>query len=169
MSKHLWQTVGLGALAGFRSMTAPALLSSNLVKYRPQALAGSPLRYLQKPLVAHGLKLLAAGEMVGDKLPQAPDRTAPKVLLGRALSGALVGAALYKVNHGKVWNGALVGTLSAVAATYASFYLRKSVDKETGLPDGLVGGAEDILTLLTGLALSKGSHAGEPVSRRWAL
>ena len=43
MSKHLWQTVGLGAIAGFRSMTAPALLSSNLLQYHPHALAGSPL------------------------------------------------------------------------------------------------------------------------------
>ncbi|WP_460614279.1 DUF4126 family protein [Hymenobacter seoulensis] len=169
MSKHLWQTVGLGALAGFRSMTAPALLSSNLLTYRPQILKGSLLRYLQKPLVAHGLKLMAAGEMVGDKLPQTPNRIAAPILLGRVASGALVGATLYKINHGKTLHGALLGSAAAVAATYLSFFLRQKADKVTGLPDGIVGGLEDILTLGSGLLLTKGTHAGEPESRRWAL
>ncbi|SNR39083.1 MULTISPECIES: DUF4126 family protein [Hymenobacter] len=169
MSKHLWQTVGLGTLAGFRSMTAPALLSSNLLQYRPNTLAGSPLRYLQKPLVAHGLKLLAAGEMTADKLPQMPDRITPTALLGRAAAGALVGATLYKINRGKQLNGALLGGLSAIAGSYISYFLRKRATETSGLPSGLVGGFEDLLTLGTGLALAKGSNAGEAESRRWTL
>ncbi|SNC74566.1 Uncharacterized membrane protein [Hymenobacter gelipurpurascens] len=169
MSKHFWQTIGLGSIAGFRSMTAPALLSSNLLKYHPHSLAGSPLRYLQKPIVAHGLKLLAAGEMTADKMPQMPDRISPTALLGRAAAGALVGTTLYKINHGKQLNGALLGGVSAVAATYLSYFLRKKTTESSGLPGGLVGGLEDILTLGTGLALAKGTHAGEPESRRWAL
>lgn len=169
MSKHQWQTVGLGALAGFRSMTAPALLSSNLLTYHPRALAGSPLRLLQKPLVAHGLKLLAAGEAVGDKLPQAPDRIDATPLLGRAAAGALVGATLYRINHDNQWRGALLGGLAAVAGTYLSFFLRKKATEESGLPGALVGGLEDLLTLGSGLALTKGTHAGEPEPKRWAL
>ncbi|MFD2786423.1 DUF4126 family protein [Hymenobacter rubripertinctus] len=169
MTKHHWQTIGLGTLAGFRSMTAPALLSSNLLTYHPKALAGSPLRYLQKPWVAHGLKLLAAGEMVGDKLPQTPDRIEPAGLLGRAAAGALVGATLFKISHDKTLNGAVLGTLAAVAGTYLSFFLRKQATLESGLPGGLVGGLEDLLTLGSGLALTKGTHVGEPEPRRWAL
>ncbi|UOQ78003.1 DUF4126 family protein [Hymenobacter sp. 5516J-16] len=169
MSKHLWQTVGLGAIAGFRSMTAPALLSSNLLQYHPQALAGSPLRWLQKPLVAHGLKVLAAGEMTADKLPQMPDRIAPMVLLGRAAAGALVGATLYKINHDKPLSGALVGSVAAVAASYLSFVLRKKATEGSGLPGGLIGGLEDLFTLGTGLALTKGTHVGQPEPRHWVL
>ncbi|MBT9391547.1 DUF4126 family protein [Hymenobacter sp. NST-14] len=169
MTKHHWQTVGLGALAGFRSMTAPALLSSNLLTYHPQALAGSPLGYLQKPWVAHGLKMLAAGEMVSDKLPQMPDRISPTALLGRAAAGALVGATLFKVNHDKTLNGAVLGGLAAVAGSYLSFFLRKQATLQSGLPGQLVGGLEDLLTMGSGLALTKGTHAGEPESRRWAL
>jgi uncharacterized membrane protein len=169
MSKHQWQTVGLGTLAGFRSMAAPALLSSNLLTYHPRVLDGSPLRWLQKPLVAHGLKLLAAGELVGDKLPQTPNRTAAPQLLGRTAAGALVGATLYKINHDSQWRGALLGGLAAVVGTYLSFYLRKKATQESGLPGGLVGGFEDLLALGSGLALTKGTHAGEPESRRWAL
>ena len=169
MSKHLWQTLGLGAIAGFRSMTAPALLSSNLLNYYPHSLAGSPLRYLQKPLVAHGLKVLAAAEMAADKLPHMPDRIAPPALLERAAMGALVGATLYKINHGKLLNGALLGGVSAVAATYLSYFLRKQTTESSGLPSSLVGGLEDALTLGMGLALTKGTNAGEPEARRWAL
>ncbi len=163
MTKHFWQTVGLGTVAGFRSMTAPALLSANLVKFHPQGLANSPLRYLQKPLVATGLKLLAGAEMVGDKLPQTSDRIAPPVLLGRLLSGALVGAALYRANHGKTRNGALLGALVAGAATFGSFWLRKKATTESGLPSALVGGFEDVLVLGCGLVLSRGSSVGAPV------
>ncbi|QNH63392.1 DUF4126 family protein [Hymenobacter sediminicola] len=165
MSKHFWQTVGLGTIAGFRSMTAPALLTGNLAKFHPQALAGSPLRYLQKPLVATGFKLLAGGELVGDKLPQTPNRIAPPVLLGRLLSGALVGATLYKINHGKTLNGALLGSAVAGLATFGSFWLRKKTTDESGLPSALVGGLEDILVLSSGLALSKGTDIGAPAGR----
>ena len=165
MQKYFWQTVGLGALAGFRSITAPALLSDNLSKFNPRALANSPLRLLQKPWVATGLKLMAAGEMVGDKLPQAPDRTSPPVLTGRLLSGALIGATLYKVNHDSVLKGALVGGAVAVAATYGSLFLRKQSAAQSGLPVSVVGGIEDLLVLVAGLALSKGTDAGSPAGR----
>ena len=87
-----WPAVGFATLAGLRSMSAPAFLSHLLTHQPTSGLDGSPLRLLQKPLVATGLKLMAAGEMVADKLPGMPDRTAPSVLLGRLLSGALVGA-----------------------------------------------------------------------------
>ena len=169
MSKHLWQTVGLGAVAGLRSMTAPALLSSNLLTYHPHALDGSPLRWLKKPLVAHGLKLLAASEMTADKLPQMPARIVPISLVGRAAAGALVGATLYKINHDKQLTGTLVGALAAVGATYAGYFLRKKATEGSGLSSGVVGGLEDALTLGIGLALSKGTDAGAPQPRRWVL
>ena len=87
-----WPTIGFAAIAGMRSMSAPALLSHYLTRNPSWLLLSSPLRVLQKPLVARGFKLAAAGEMVMDKLPGTPDRIAPPVLLGRLLSGALVGA-----------------------------------------------------------------------------
>ena len=165
MTKYFWQTVGLGTVAGFRSMAAPALLTANLVKFHPQGLVGSPLRYLQNPLVAKGFQILAGGELIGDKLPQAPNRIAPPVLLGRLLSGALVGAALYKANHGKALNGALLGSAAAALATFGSFWLRKKTTNASGLPSALVGGLEDLLVFGSGLALSKGTDAGAPAGR----
>ncbi|OWP61875.1 hypothetical protein CDA63_17195 [Hymenobacter amundsenii] len=169
MTKYHWQTVGLGALAGFRSMTAPALLSSNLHTYHPQALAGSPLRYMQKNWVGWGFRLLSVGETIGDKLSGTPDRIAAAGLLGRAASGALVGATIFRVSHDKPLNGAVLGGLAAVAATYLSYFLRKRATLESGLPGGIVGGLEDLVALGFGLALTKGTDVGKPQPRSWNL
>ncbi len=169
MTNYHWQTVGLGTLAGFRSMTAPALLSSNLHTYHPAALAGSPLRYMQKNWVTWGFRLLSAGETVGDKLSNAPDRIDAGGLLGRAASGALIGATIFRVNHDKTLNGAVLGMLAAVSGSYLSYFLRKRVTRESGLPDGLVGSMEDLLALGLGLALTKGTDVGKPQPRAWNL
>lgn len=165
MNKHTWQTLGLGALAGMRSMTAPALLASNLSKFHVPALAHSPLRLLQKPWVATGLRVLAASEMASDKLPHMPDRTVPVSVLGRSLAGALSGATLYKANHDRPLVGALLGGAAALAATFGSFWLRKRTSETSKLPNALLGGLEDALVLGSGLALSKATNLGAPAGR----
>lgn len=165
MNKHQWQTLGLGALAGLRSMTAPALLAHNLSKYHVPALAHSPLGLLQKPWVATGLRVLAASEMASDKLPHMPDRIVPVSLVGRALAGALTGAVLYKANHARPLAGALLGGAAALAATFGSFWLRKRASAASKLPNAVLGGLEDALVLASGLALSKGTNAGAPAGR----
>ncbi|MBF9254543.1 DUF4126 family protein [Pontibacter sp. 172403-2] len=149
----IWRTLGLGAIAGMRSMTAPALLSNELSNAPTAALAGSPLRYLQHGPVATGLKLLAASELVGDKIPGMPDRISPPILLPRALSGALVGATIFTVHQDSWIKGAAIGAAAAVAATYGSFYLRKLMNKYA--PNAVSGALEDALTLGSGLAIAK--------------
>ena len=79
-------------------MSAPAIASHYLSKHPSAALENTRLAFLQSPRVADVLKWLAAGEMVGDKVPGAPDRITAPSLLARGLSGALVGAALFKVS-----------------------------------------------------------------------
>ncbi|WP_375418895.1 hypothetical protein [uncultured Hymenobacter sp.] len=150
---RFWPLVGFATLAGMRSQSAPAFLTHLLTHQPNPNLARSPLRFMQKPLVATGFKLLAAGEIVTDKLPAAPNRTAPPVLLGRLLSGALVGATWYKSRHGSAWGGAALGGAVAVAATFASFALRMGVSRAAGLPVALVGVGEDALVLAGGAAL----------------
>ena len=86
-----WPVMGFATLAGMRSMSAPAFLSHYFSRQPHAGLDGSMLQFMQKPLTAKALKVMAAGEMVADKLPTTPDRIAPPVLLGRLLSGALVG------------------------------------------------------------------------------
>jgi uncharacterized membrane protein len=155
MATKFWQTVGLGVLAGMRSMTAPALLSHSLSNNPTKKLGKSRLRFMQSPTTAKVLTVMAGGELIGDKLPNAPDRTAPPILGGRIIAGALVGAATYKASGGKPLKGALLGSAAAVASTYGMLALRKYLGKATGLPDIVWGLTEDATTITSGLALLK--------------
>ena len=159
-----WPVVGFATLAGMRSMSAPAFLSHYFSRQPHAGLAGSTLRFMQKPITATALKLMAAGEMAMDKLPTTPDRIAPPVLLGRLLSGALVGAAWYKSRHGNALSGGLLGGLAAVAATFVSYALRMGISEQAGVPVALVGVAEDALVLAGGAALL---HGQQPAHGEW--
>ncbi|RZL06150.1 MAG: DUF4126 domain-containing protein, partial [Hymenobacter sp.] len=147
----------MAALTGSRATSGPAFLSQYLAgQALAPGLASSPLRFLAKPGVAKALKFLVAGELVGDKLPSAPNRIVPQQLGTRAASGALVGAAFYKAKGGSAVGGALIGALGTVAATYLTYYLRKGISDKTGTPTALVGAGEDALVLAGGSALAKG-------------
>ena len=159
-----WPVMGFATLAGMRSMSAPAFLSHYLSRQPHTGLAGSPLRFLQKPITAKVLKVMAAGEMVADKLPTTPDRTAPPVLLGRLLSGALMGAAWYKSRHGSALRGGLLGGLAAGASTFVSYALRTGISKQSGVPVALVGVGEDALVVAGGAALL---HGLQPAHGEW--
>lgn len=140
-------------MAGMRSMSAPATLSHALAANNSAALAGSPLAFMQSPTTAAVLKAVAVAEIGGDKIPGMPDRTILPILSGRILSGALVGAAAYKAKNDDMLTGALIGVAMAVAASYGALYIRKALDRTTGLPDALVGLVEDGLVLKSAAAV----------------
>jgi len=148
--------LGFAALTGSRATSGPLFVSQVLSHQAlAPALAKSPLRLLAKPGFAKTLKFLIAGEFVGDKLPNTPNRIVPQQLSTRAASGALVGATWYKAKGGSALGGALVGALGAVAATYLTYYLRKGISDKTHTPTALVGAGEDALVLASGAALAK--------------
>ena len=163
-SAKFWPVMGFATLAGMRSMSAPAFLSHYLSRQPSSGLVGSPLRFLQKPLTAKILKAMVAGEMVMDKLPGTPNRTASPPLLGRLLAGGLVGAAWYKSRHGSALSGGLLGGLAAVAATFVSYSLRMGISKKADVSVALVGVGEDALVVAGGAALLRGQ---QPVHGQW--
>ena len=144
----LVQAACLGAVAGMRSMGAPALVSAHLTRdghTPPPALMQSPLKWLASPTTALVFKVLGAGEIVGDKLPKTPSRTDPGPLFGRALFGGLCGAALCLDEGESPVLGAALGAVSAVASAFAFYHLRHSLTYDIGLPDLPVALAEDAL------------------------
>ncbi len=149
-------SLGLGAVAGMRALSAPALLSHFLVKAPKGNLNFSVLHYLQKPAVATGLKLAAGTELAGDKMPNMADRISPPQLLVRALSGAVVGATIAEAHHDSKVTGALLGGLAAVASSYVFYYLRRELGRVSGWPDATFAVLEDTLALSAGAALLKG-------------
>lgn len=107
------QAALIGVAAGMRAAVAPALVAHH-VRRSPHAPLGR-LGWLGSRRAAGALTLAAAGELVGDKLPATPDRTDLGPLVGRALSGALCGAALCRAAGGRGARGALVGAVSALS------------------------------------------------------
>jgi uncharacterized membrane protein len=154
-SNPFWQVLGLGVLAGMRSTAAPAIVSHILSHHHSPKLAHSPLSFMQSQNVATALKVMAVGELVADKLPLTPNRTKPIAIVARCLSGALSGAVIYKAANSNVAAGALLCGSAAFAATFGSFFLRKSVVNKSRLMDPLIGAIEDALVIGAGVGLAE--------------
>lgn len=150
------QAFVLGVVSGMRAALGPALVSHKLSRQRQLELGR--LNFMRSPKAAAVLKVAAAGELVGDKLPTTPDRIEPGPLAGRAVSGALCGAALSRSARQRALSGALVGALGAVAGACAFYYLRRELTREQGVPDVWVALAEDALALRAGVGVLKGSR-----------
>lgn len=134
--------LGAGLIAGLRSVSAPAAVSNALTE-----------EYALAAQLAPALRLLAAGEMLADKLPLMPKRTAPLPLFGRALLGAVAGAAVAFAYRRHLLVGALLAGGAAILSSYLGLALRSSAAKRLGLPDLLVALTEDALVVAAGRAL----------------
>lgn len=153
MFKVYLQSACLGVVAGMRSMAAPALVSDHLERTQPEALAASPLRWLGTPKAATIFKVLALGEIGGDKLPMTPSRIAPGPLFGRILSGGLSGAVLCAADGKRLEAGAIIGALGAIAGAYGFYHLRRTLGQKLPVPDPALGAAEDALAFGGGWAV----------------
>ena len=155
VSPATFETLALGAIAGLRSMAAPALLSRAV---RRGNLKAPNLPALGSPKVSTTLTMLMIGEMIGDKTPFAPSRTSAPALLGRLLSGALVGATLFASEGRNRNSGAILGALCAAAAAYGGERLRAAAAQNMQLPDLILAGLEDRVVLSVGKSvLQRGS------------
>lgn len=145
--------LGLGAICGLRTMSGPALLSDHLRRGQPRQRGRTPFRWLGAPGVAALLKVLAAGELLADKLPGVPARIAPPALAGRAASGALVGAALAALGGQSRVAGAIAGGVAAVAGAFAGYHARRALTQRLGAPDLPIALLEDAIAVVGGLGL----------------
>jgi uncharacterized membrane protein len=138
-------------------MSAPALLSRAASRGDIEGIEGTPFAFLASPRAARILTVLAVGEALADKLPFSPDRISLPGLVGRMVSGGLVGAALFAAAQRRATIGAGLGLLASAATSYPSYYLRVKTQERLGLPNWAVGLVEDALAEGTGLlALRKG-------------
>jgi uncharacterized membrane protein len=134
-------------------MAAPAALSRAAERGDIGSLEGTLFAALGSPSVSTALRLFEVGELIVDKVPVVPSRTSPLPLLGRAASGALVGAALFASGGRQTMTGGVLGAVSAVVAAYATERLRLQIAEQLGLPDFVVALSEDALVLFGGARL----------------
>ncbi|OJH38413.1 DUF1990 family protein [Cystobacter ferrugineus] len=143
-----WSTLGLGVLAGMRGFSAPALLGVHFSR-EPRTAPSGNLGLLASPLVSRALAVLAAGEVVADKTPWIPARISPPALVGRALSGALVGAAVSPRRQLAPVH-AVLGAAAAVASSFTFYALRRFMTRRLGVPNVVAGLAEDAVAAALG-------------------
>jgi uncharacterized membrane protein len=156
-SRTLVKAIGLGVIAGMRSMAAPALVSNHIARNPPEGISGTPFKVMANPKAATLFKGLALGEMIADKLPIVPARISTGPLIARAISGAICGGAVCAAEGERAGTGAIAGGLAAIAGAYGFYHLRRSIGEETNAPDILLGLAEDAIVIKSGLAILGGS------------
>lgn len=150
--------IGIGAIAGLRALTAPAIVS-RYVRRKDLKLHSSRLKFLKSGNAANTFAALALGELVTDKLPFTPGRTKPPSLAARIASGALCGAALYSARKRALAQGALFGGLGAVAGSFAGMELRRRIGDGLHVSDTAVAVAEDALAVTGGVAILRRAAA----------
>lgn len=155
--KTLQQIVGLGIIAGMRATFAPAIAAHFLSRKNSTSLAKSRLAFIQSPTAAFVTKLLSAAEITGDKLPNTPNRIAVSPAIARAASGAFAGAIIATAKKADVTTGALIGGTTALAATFATFYLRKYISKTTFVKEPITGAFEDAIAVGGGVLIMRES------------
>jgi uncharacterized membrane protein len=137
----------LGLVAGMRSMLAPAVLAITLARRPEYAPASAPAQWFTLLPLAVILAILALGELVADKLPMTPNRTALGPFVARLASGAISGAVFVQIGHLNPWLGAACGAIGAFVGTFGAFHARRFVARATGIRDPFIGAAEDVVAI----------------------
>jgi uncharacterized membrane protein len=136
----------IGAIASARSMTPMATIAAARVAGRSTP---GELVLLDRPVVKYGALAMGVGELFGDKMKTAPDRTVFLGLLARVMSAGIAGAAL--APRGREKAGATVAVATAVPLAYATLATRKRAMAQIGQTrSGLI---EDALIVAAGAAL----------------
>lgn len=112
----------IGLVAGMRSMTPLAAVTLAARGRRLPHPSGAP-GLLHGRLALAGASTLAVGELLGDKMRSAPDRTVPPGLAARLVTGFLAAAALAH-RRDRIAAGVL-GAAGAVVSGYIGLAVRK--------------------------------------------
>jgi len=137
----------LGLVTGLRSMTAMAVLC--WFAYRGDLpLDGTWASWAAKLTTAIIFTVLAVGELVADKLPKTPNRTAPGPLLVRVVVGGLVGAIVAAGLNGSEFEGVILGVGGALIGTFGGFLVRREVVSRMSCRDWPVALVEDASAIL---------------------
>jgi uncharacterized membrane protein len=149
--------VGIGAVAGLRTLTAPAVLAW-AAKRRWIRMGNSPFATIISAKASKRITDFAVSELIADKLPFTPSRLKPGPFAARIVSGAVCGAVIYGVVEQPLQEGAVLGGLGAIAGAFAGYHMRRRLSRD--LPDLGIAVLEDTFAIGAGVIIAAlaGSH-----------
>ena len=141
----------IGVVAGLRSLTAPAVVAwAAFLGWID--LHGTWASWVANIITVVVFTILAVGELVNDKLPKTPARTAPPIFAARIIIGGFAGAVMGAWPH---WTFTALGAgvIGAVLGTLGGYQARKRLAAVAGrdLPVALL---EDAVAILGGFAIA---------------
>ncbi len=145
-------TLGIGIVAGLRTMTAPAVVAW-ASHFGWIDLSGTHLKFMGSIIALVLFTLAALGEYVVDTLPGTPPRTSGPALTGRIFMSLLAGACIGIACGGAAWLGAVFAALGAVGGAFAGYEARKRIVKALNVRDVMVAIPEDLFAIGLGLLI----------------
>jgi uncharacterized membrane protein len=138
--------IGIGIVAGLRSLLPPAVVAW-AAHFDLLNLHGSPLAFMGSRAAVAIFSIFAIGELIADKLPKTPKRTAFAPLLARILLASLSGASLFAAAGGSLLAGALLGGIGSVVGAFAGYEIRRRIVTNLHVKDLFVALCEDLVAI----------------------
>jgi uncharacterized membrane protein len=143
--------VGIGVVAGLRTLAAPAVLAW-AAKRRWIRLGNSPFATIISAKASKRITDLAVSELIADKLPFTPSRLKAGPLASRIVSGAVCGSTIYGVVKRPLMEGAVLGGVGAITGAFAGYHTRNRLSRDK--PNLGVAVLEDALAIGGGILIT---------------
>ncbi len=141
----------IGVVAGLRSLTAPAVVAwAGFLGWIN--LHGTWASWVANIITVLVLTALAIGELVTDKLPKTPARTAPPSFVARMVMGAFAGAVIGAAWH-YTFSSLGAGVIGAVLGTLGGYHARRRLVAARHGQDLPIALLEDAVAVLGGFAI----------------
>ena len=138
--------IGIGIVAGLRSLLSPAVVAW-AAHFGWLNLHGSLLAFMGSTAAVAIFSIFAIGELIADKLPTTPKRTNFAPLLARIVLGGLSGASLCAGAGKSLVAGALLGGIGGVIGAFVGYEIRRRVVNNLHIKDTFVAICEDAVAI----------------------
>jgi uncharacterized membrane protein len=136
----------IGLIGGLRSLTAPAVVSWaahwNWLHVKETAMS-----FMALTVTAVILTVAAVGELVADKLPNTPSRTAALGIIARLTLGGLSGATLCVAGGQSLVLGAVLGAAGGLIGAFVGYKARTGLVRALKVPDLVIALLEDAVAI----------------------
>ncbi len=115
--------------------------------------AGTRLAFLSHRSTLIVFTVLAVVELIADKLPNTPARTATLGLTARIVFGGACGLALATSADVSLVFSVLLASIGAIVGAFAGYHCRRLVVLKAHVPDLAVAVVEDLIAIAGGLLM----------------